>query len=53
MTNTEAIQVLTQHVRECGMLMPMDWVLSNGDDSDFMKAMELSIKALKEADNND
>mgnify|MGYP003292405293 CR=1 FL=1 len=53
MSNNEAIQVLTRHVRECGMLMPMDWVRANGDDSPFMDAIMLAIKALKEADKND
>jgi hypothetical protein len=53
MTNAEAIQVLTRHVRECGMLMPIDWVQSNGNDSAFMNAIMLAIKALKEAAAND
>lgn len=53
MTNAEAIQVLVKHVRECGMLMPMDWVQVNGDDSPFMDAIMLAIKALKEAPAND
>lgn len=53
MTNTEAIQVLTRHVRECGMLMPMDWVRINGDDSPFIEAIMLAIKALKEGNKND
>lgn len=48
MTNMEAIDVLVRHVRECGMLMPIDWVAKNGDDSPFMNAMMLAIKALKE-----
>jgi hypothetical protein len=43
----EAIDVIVKHVRECGMLMPMDWVVKNGDDSPFMDAIMLAIKALK------
>ena len=53
MTNAEAIQVLVRHVRECGMLMPMDWIVKNGDDSPFMDAIMLAIKARKEGNNND
>ena len=52
MTNKEAIHILTKHVHECAMLMPMDWVLKNGDDSPFMDAVELAIKALKENAND-
>jgi hypothetical protein len=53
MTSAEAIQVLTRHVRECGMLMPIDWIRTNGDDSPFMEAIMLAIKALEEDNKND
>jgi hypothetical protein len=44
----EAIDTLVKHVRECGMLMPMEWVVKNGNDSLFMEAIMMAVKALKE-----
>lgn len=47
MTNEEAIKVLTAHIIQCGMLMPLDWVKSNGDGSEFMQAMTKAFEALE------
>lgn len=48
MTNMEAIDVLAKHVRECGMLMPIEWVRKNGEGSPFMEAVMMAVDALKE-----
>jgi hypothetical protein len=53
MTNMEAIDALVKHVRECGMLMPMDWVKKNGDGSPFMEAIMMAVSALKEGIDTD
>ena len=50
MTKDHALLVLTQHIIECGMLMPMDWVKTHGDGSEFMEAYGMAMDALKGAD---
>lgn len=46
MNETDAAQVLRQHILECGALMPIEWIRQNGDGSDFQKAMSLAIQLL-------
>lgn len=48
MTREEAIKILSRHLMQCGMLMPIEWVQKNGEGSDFMKAMEMAMDALKD-----
>ena len=47
MTKDHALLVLTQHIIECGMLMPMDWLKTHGDGSEFMEAYNMAMDALK------
>lgn len=47
MTNKEAFSVMISHLIQCGMLMPEEWVLENGDGSKFQIAYGLALKALK------
>ena len=47
MTKDEAIKILSLHLMQCGMMMPIEWVQKNGDGSDFMKAYEMAMDALK------
>lgn len=46
MTNTEAIKILSFHLMQCGMLMPIEWVQRNGEGSELMEAFQLAISAL-------
>lgn len=46
MTNTEAIKILSFHLMQCGMLMPIEWVQQNGEGSKLMEAFQLAISAL-------
>ena len=46
MTNTEAIKILSFHLMQCGMLMPIEWVQQNGEGSKLMEAFQLAIRAL-------
>ena len=48
MTKDEAIKILSLHLMQCGMMMPIEWVQKNGDGSDFMKAYEMAMDALGE-----
>ena len=43
----EAIKILSRHLMQCGMLMPIEWVQRNGEGSEFMKAYEMAMDALK------
>ena len=47
MTNEDAIRILCRHLMDCGMMMPMDWVLKNGEGSEFMDAYRMAIDALR------
>ena len=47
MTNKEAFSEMVSHLIQCGMLMPEEWVLANGDGSKFQTAYGLALKALK------
>lgn len=48
MTNTEAIKILSAHLMQCGMLMPIEWVQQNGEGSKLMDAFQLAISALRD-----
>jgi hypothetical protein len=47
MQKDEAIKILARHLMQCGMLMPMEWVQKNGEDSEFMQAYNMAMDALK------
>lgn len=47
MQKDEAIMILSRHLMQCGMLMPIEWVQSNGEGSEFMQAFEMAMDALK------
>lgn len=47
MSNDEAIKILARHLMQCGMLMPIEWVQKNGEDSEFMQAYKMATDALK------
>lgn len=46
MNAKEAKRIYLKHIMDCGMLMPMDWVKANNDDSDFAAASEFIISLL-------
>lgn len=52
MQKDEAIKILSRHLMQCGMLMPIEWVQKNGEGSEFMQAFEMAIDALKKGDDN-
>ena len=47
MTKDEAIKILSLHLMQCGMMMPIGWLNNHGEGSDFMKAYEMALDALK------
>lgn len=47
MQKDEAIMILSRHLMQCGMMMPIEWVQSNGEGSEFMQAFEMAMDALK------
>ena len=47
MQKDEAIKILARHLMQCGMLMPIEWVQKNGEDSEFMEAYKMAMDALK------
>ena len=47
MTKDEAIKILSLHLMQCGMMMPVGWLNNHGEGSDFMKAYEMALDALK------
>lgn len=47
MQKDEAIKILARHLMQCGMLMPIEWVQKNGEDSEFMQAYKMAMDALK------
>ena len=46
MTGEEAARVLSMHLMQCGMLMPIDWVQKNGEGSQLHQAMRMALDAL-------
>ena len=52
MKKEEAIKILSRHLMQCGMLMPIEWVQKNGEGSEFMQAMEMAMDALKKENGN-
>ena len=47
MTKDEAIKILSLHLMQCGMMMPVGWLNNHGEGSDFLKAYEMAMDALK------
>ena len=47
MQKDEAIKILARHLMQCGMMMPIEWVQKNGEDSEFMQAYQMAMDALK------
>lgn len=47
MTKEKASMILSLHLMQCGMMMPIEWVQKNGEDSEFMQAYEMAMDALK------
>lgn len=50
MTGEEAAKVLSLHLMQCGMLMPIEWVQKNGEGSQLHQAMRMALDALNEKD---
>ena len=50
MTKGEAIMILSRHLMQCGMLMPIEWVQKNGEGSKFMQAFAMAMDALKKGE---
>ncbi len=53
MTNKEAIRQLSLLMMQCGMLMPIEWVLANGADSPLMEAVGMAVEALHKQEENE
>lgn len=49
MTKEKASMILSLHLMQCGMMMPIEWVQKNGEDSEFMQAYKMAMDALKNA----
>lgn len=47
MTNQEANMILSLYLMQCGMMMPIEWVQKNGENSEFMQAYKMAMDALK------
>ena len=47
MTRSEANKILSLHLMQCGMMMPVGWLNNHGEGSDFMKAYEMAMDSLK------
>ena len=47
MTNQEANMILSFHLMQCSMMMPIEFVQKNGKDSEFMQAYKMAMDALK------
>lgn len=47
MSNEKVREILQRHIRQCGMLMPQEWLQNNGEGSDFHKAMVVVLEALQ------
>jgi len=46
MTGEEATRVLSMHLMQCGMLMPIEWVQKNGEGSKLHEAMRMALDSL-------
>lgn len=46
MTKERAIELLMSHLRQCAMLMPIEWVEKNGS-GELMEAFEMAFDALR------
>lgn len=46
MTKERAIELLMSHLRQCGTLMPIEWVEKNGS-GELMEAFEMAFDALQ------
>lgn len=46
MTGEEAAKILSLHLMQCGMLMPIEWVQNNGEGSRLHEAMRMALDAL-------
>ena len=49
MTKEEAKRTLSLHLMQCGMLMPIEWVLENGEGSKLREAFRVAFDALEAA----
>lgn len=47
MTNGEAVRLLSLHLMQCGALMPISWLETHGEGSEFMEAFRMAFDALK------
>lgn len=47
MTNEQAERLLLSHLMQVAFLMPIEWVEKNGDGSDFQKAYNMALDALR------
>lgn len=43
----EALRELSMHLMQCGALMPIDWVTTHGEGSQFMDAYKMAMDALR------
>ncbi len=46
MDRAKAIELITSHLRQCAMLMPIEWVEKNGS-GELMEAFEMAFDALR------
>lgn len=53
MDKAEAIKILSLHLMQCGMLMPLEWVQKNGEGSKFMEAYQMAMDALERDGGNE
>ena len=42
----EAARKLSLHLMQCGMLMPIEWVRENGEESELQEAFRMALDAL-------
>lgn len=52
MTKAEAKKVLSDHLTECLTLMPIDWLRTHGEGSQFFDAYEMALSALNSDEAN-
>lgn len=48
MTNEEAANILFIHLMECAALMPVEWLKTHGEDSEFAEAYCIALNKLLE-----
>ena len=48
MTNEEAANILWIHLMECSALMPTEWLITHGEDSEFAEAFCIALNKLLE-----